>query len=59
LRATRYPGGWSLTEADLDEFTDALTADRLGDAAPAPPRSPARRTRDLARVDRELAHMGL
>lgn len=58
LAARRYPGGWSVTEDALRDFTDALTADRTGGPAQAP-RTPAGRRRDLARVDRELAGLGL
>jgi hypothetical protein len=59
LKATRFPGGWGVTQEDFDQFIAALTADRMGEAAPAPLRSPGRRQRDLDRVDRELAEMGL
>jgi hypothetical protein len=33
LRATLTPGGWRLTDSDINMFYSALTADRLGQAA--------------------------
>lgn len=35
LRATVTPGGYRITDADVDAFYEALTADRLGESAPA------------------------
>lgn len=35
LRATRSPGGWLTSEAWIQEFLGALTADRAGDVAPS------------------------
>jgi hypothetical protein len=36
LKATRSPGGWLTSEAWIQEFLSALTADRAGSVAPAP-----------------------
>ena len=64
LRATRTPGGLRVRDEDMDEFLEAITADRLGNAngsdAPADPTpTPAARARRLANVDRELQAAGL
>jgi hypothetical protein len=54
LAATRTPAGWLVTDDALDAFLAALTTDRTGEPAPAPPSATAARRRELARVSREL-----
>jgi hypothetical protein len=60
LRAVRFPGGWRTTDAWVEEFLSAITADRMGDDATLPEtiRTPAKRRRELARVDRDLSKAG-
>jgi hypothetical protein len=60
LPMRRLPGGWRIAQADLDEFIANLTADRLGQPAPAtPPRAPSARDRENERVGRELDALGI
>ena len=63
LRAIRYPGGWSVSPDDLDQFLATLTAVALGEDAPesdsAPAPIAARRRRELDAVDRQLEADGL
>jgi hypothetical protein len=58
LRATLTPSGWRVHREDVDAFTAALTADRLGHAAPdvPPARQQARQSHE--RAERELAAAG-
>jgi hypothetical protein len=58
LAATRSPGGWLVTDDAIEHFLAALTADRLGEPAPAPPSATAARQRELARVHAELNAAG-
>jgi hypothetical protein len=58
LAATRTPGGWLVADEDLDHFLAALTADRTGEPAPAPPAASTARKRELARVAAELNRDG-
>jgi hypothetical protein len=66
LRAARAPGRWLVEPAAVDEFTDALRADRLGtptstpsDAGPAPLRTNAARRKADERTGRELDKIGI
>jgi hypothetical protein len=60
LKARRYPSGWRIHPADLDEFIGRLTAVALKEDPSDPPRVVGRgRLRELARVDRELEARGL
>jgi hypothetical protein len=58
LAATRTPGGWLVADEDLDHFLARLTADRMGEPAPAEPSATATRKRELARVAVELDAAG-
>ena len=59
LRAVRRPGGWMSTDAWVDEFIAALTADRTGEPAEPPAiRTPTARRRDIERAEQELAAAG-
>ena len=73
MRAVATPAGLRTTREWVEEFLAALTADVLGDTeaadpvstqpqnpAPAPTRrSPARRARDMAKVEAELDRLGV
>jgi hypothetical protein len=61
LKATRSPGGWLTSEAWIQEFLDALTADRSGstEAADTPVRASARQQRESQRVDAGLRTAGI
>jgi hypothetical protein len=51
----RLPSGWRTTLEWVDEFIQALTADRTGQPASTDdPRAATRRARALDRIDREL-----
>lgn len=60
LWMVRGPGQWMTSADAVARFLEALTADRLGQSAPAPaaPRTTARRAREIARAERELAEAG-
>jgi hypothetical protein len=63
LEARRFPGGWKVTSQAVDEFLDDLTRAALGDDPTPNPelsssRVSARRQRELARVEAELARAG-
>jgi hypothetical protein len=59
LKALRLPGRWVTTDEWVDEFTEALTADRIGQSAPAPPRPSAEWQRRQDRTEAELVAKGL
>jgi hypothetical protein len=60
LRAVRLPSGWVTTLEWVREFIDAVTAEKAGQAAPAPTiRTPARRRREIERANRELDDIGI
>jgi hypothetical protein len=63
LKATRFPGRWMVTQADLDEFVEALTRDRNGVAeteTSAPIVRPAgQRRREQEAAARELDRVGI
>jgi hypothetical protein len=59
LDAWRLPGRWMTTRDAVGEFIRRQTEARREIPAPAAPRTPAARRRDLARVDRELTSLGL
>jgi hypothetical protein len=61
LRAIRFPGGWRTTPEWVTEFLDAVTAEKSGTQPTPAPHSihtPARRRRELDRVERKLAAAG-
>jgi hypothetical protein len=57
LQATVTPGGYRISDADIDVFYGALTRDRLGTPAPSV-RSPGQTSRDHDRADAALAEAG-
>jgi hypothetical protein len=65
LRAARAPGRWLVEQAAVDEFMDALRADRLGtptsttESGPAPLRTRASRRKDAERAARKLDDIGI
>jgi hypothetical protein len=60
LRAVRLPSGWATTVEWVQEFFDAVTADKAGQQPPAASiRSPVRRRREIARANRELDDIGI
>ncbi len=59
LEAWATPGAWKTTREAIQEFLRRLTEDRQGDPVAPAPRSPAKRARDLARVDRQLTELGV
>jgi hypothetical protein len=61
LAARRYPGGWKVSDEDIDIFIDELTRAALGETGPAGApnvQTSARRQQELAAVDRELDQAG-
>src|SRR4051794_10463210 len=58
LVAKRFPGGWAVTAQALNEFIDALTADRCGEPIVVEAYSQSTRRREVERADRELAKHG-
>jgi hypothetical protein len=59
LAARRYPGGWGVTDAAVDEFVDTLTADRTGATLEPLPAAPASRRRAIDCAERELTALGI
>jgi hypothetical protein len=60
LNSRRFPGGWTVSDAAVDEFVNALTLDRRGTLAPDDlVRGSAGRREKLERVNRELDGLGL
>src|SRR5688500_4512631 len=60
LRARRLPGGWRITDDDLDAFIDATTRDRLdGPELARMPLKPASRRRESERVGHALDAVGI
>jgi hypothetical protein len=66
LRAVRAPGRWLVEPGAVQEFLEALRADRVGtststppDAGPAPLRTRAARRKDAERAGRELDEIGI
>jgi hypothetical protein len=62
LQAIKMPGGWLSRDAWMNEFFDALTADRVLAAGPSEqslPRTSAQRRRAIARADRALDLAGI
>ncbi len=62
LRAVRFPAGWRTTDEWVEEFLEAITADRTGDR-PTPVqhfkiRSPSEQRRSHERARRELKSFG-
>jgi len=58
LRAVRFPGRWLTTNEWLDEFLAAVTDDRSCEEPATTTKPPARRLRDIDRVDAELNAAG-
>jgi hypothetical protein len=59
LRAVRLPSGWATTAEWVQEFFDAVTAEKSGQAPPpAAIRTTARR-REIARANLELDAIGI
>ena len=62
LQALKMPGGWMSRDAWMNEFFEALTADRVLAAGPPEqtlPRTSAQRRREIARADRALDLAGI
>ena len=59
LRAVRLPSGWATTAEWVEEFIDAVTADKSGQSPPAAIRTTARRRREIERANRELDDIGI
>jgi hypothetical protein len=60
LNSRRLPGGWTVSDAAVDEFVNALTLDRRGLLAPdSLVHESAGRREKLERVVRELDGLGL
>ena len=59
LRANRLPGRWVTTDEWIDEFVEALTLDRGGQATPPAPCPPSIRRQADERVEERLTQMGV
>jgi hypothetical protein len=59
LKAVRFPGGWKLTQQDIDEFLESLTASALGQKGWRPPTAgAAARKKALAKAAKECESLG-
>jgi hypothetical protein len=59
LHARRTPGGWVTSPTAIDEFIDALTADRCGEPLAVELRASTARRREVERAERDLARRGV
>src|SRR4051794_27612813 len=57
--AIKTPGRWLIPAGSYERFLERVTASRQGIATPSAPSASLARERELARVDRELAHAGI
>jgi hypothetical protein len=59
LKAARFPSGWRVTEEAVADFIQQLTAAALGEDVEPEARPTKARQAELARVDAEIARLGL